>query len=305
MRTILLSIIILVSSCSKSSYEWIDYSKTDGLFKIDASKKFEVFSTSPTPASIEKTIKNLEQAKAFYDEIFNENLVFVVLFIDNQNWNKYAFSPPPGMPQAYYEGVVVLGLNNSVMALQGREMFNHMPEEEMEALKESFGPELNLDLFFRDALSLHELGHLYQFYKTGKGSQRRWLSELFGNMCQIAAADSFEDKSTLNHMETYQNMVSKMSKGYKPPFNTLKQFESNYLEIIQTGSNYGWYQIQFYQTAKKLLSLKGKSILPKLREFLIESDVDNVGSLNDNEFDLLLEENFDEETLTLLHSIVK
>ena len=198
------------------------------------------------------------------------------MFIDNPNWNKYAFSPPPGMPQAHHQGNIVLGLGRSIIATRAEQGLKQVPDSELKILKQHFGEELNLDLFFRDALSLHELGHLYQFYKTGKGTQRHWLNEIFGNLCQVAAAKNLVSLDVFNRMDVYQSFLINSNQWGELKFKTLDQFEEYYFEVINQGRNYGWYQSQFYLNAKVLYSKFGDDFLNEFRNFLIDINPDRV-----------------------------
>lgn len=271
--------------------DWIDRSKHEGLFKIEATPKFETYASVKNPENIANTIRNLEAAKKYFDEIFDEDLNFAVLFIDNDNWDKYAFAPPPGMPQAYYEGNMVLGLGKSIMAQNHERGLENATAADLDLLKKHFGNEIDLDLFFRDALSIHELGHLYQSYRTGRNSQRKWINELFGNLCQIAAIKNFENPKTFDKMDSYQEYVIRTNPWGDPKYKTLDQFENDYFEIFKQGRNYGWYQTKFYTMAKALYSNYGDDILVKFRNFQIKTDIDTIGKINNDElYDRMLAE---------------
>lgn len=209
MRNYLIVLIDLITSCKQTGSDWIDRSKHEGLYDISYSESFETYCTEENPMDIKNTIDNLEQAKEYFNNMFNEDLNFAVLFIDNHNWDKYAFAPPPGMPQSYYDGSMVLGLGRSLMADRWKQGLSQFQENELDSLRQIFGEDLNLDLFFRDALSLHELGHLYQFYKTSEKSQRRWLNEVFGNLCQVAATNNLNTKDALIRMDHFQSLLIK------------------------------------------------------------------------------------------------
>ncbi|PIA79558.1 hypothetical protein BFR04_01565 [Gaetbulibacter sp. 4G1] len=288
------------NSCNQQKTDWIDRSKHEGLHNITLSDKFETYATEVQPANLENTIKNLELAKAYFDKIFDENLNFAVLFVDNQNWDKYAFTPPPGMPQAHHEGNIILGINKSVMANGFEQALSQMPPQATQELKKYFGEPINLDKFFRDCLALHELGHLYQFYKTSKSSQRNWLNELFGNLCQVAAAKSFKNQTTFKQMDSYQNLLIRGNQWGELNYKTLQQFENNYFDVLKSGRNYGWYQTQFYTMAKELYSKYGDSLVTKFRTFLIDTDVQKLGELNDVELNEIIKKTFGEDVLSIL-----
>lgn len=300
MRIFLFAIIILVSSCKQVDSDWIDRTKHEGLYEINYSESFEIYCTEENPKNIKSTIGNLEQAKTYFDKTFNEDLNFAVLFVDNPNWDKYAFSPPPGMPQAHYQGNIVLGLGRSVMALRAEQGLEQVPDPKLEILRQHFGKELNLDLFFRDALSLHELGHIYQFYKTGKGTQRHWLNEIFGNLCQVAAAKNLATQDVFNRVDVYQHFLTNANQWGELKFKTLNQFEEDYFEVLKQGRNYGWYQSQFYTKAKELYSKFGDEFLNEFRSFLIDVNPDKVGIMNDEELNELMINTFGNQVVEIL-----
>jgi hypothetical protein len=300
MRAYMLSMLFLIISCNQNKPDWIDRTKHEGLERIYLDQSFEVYTSQSNPDHIENTLQNLEQAKSYYDQTFNEDINFAVLFIDNQNWKTYAFAPPPGMPQAYYKGNMVLGLGKSVMASRWEEGLKRYPQERLDSLRMLFGDEIDLDLFFRDALSLHELGHLYQFYKTGEKSQRRWLNEMFGNLCQVAASKNLEDKNVFNRMDYFQLFLLRENLWGELSFSSLDEFENSYFEIIEQGRNYGWYQTQFFIKAKLLYANFGDSFLNDFRNFIIENDPDKVGEINDVQLTQKMREAFGDEAMEIL-----
>ncbi len=300
MKTYLIILLILASSCNQDNSDWIDRTKHEGLHNIKYSTSFETYCTEENPKGIKNTIKNLEQAKIYFDKIFKEDLNFAVLFVDNSNWNKYAFSPPPGMPQVHYQGNMVLGLENSIMSMGAKQGLKQVPDSKLGLLKQHFGEELNLDLFYRDALSLHELGHLYQFYKTGKGTQRHWLNELFGNLCQVAASQNLSTQDVFNQMDVYQLFLINANQWGELNFKTLEQFEDDYYEILKKGQNYGWYQTQFYLKAKELYATFGDKFIHDFRDFLIEINPDKIGRMDDKGLNELMSNKFGNQVVQIL-----
>ncbi|MGV6831190.1 MAG: hypothetical protein ACWA5P_06475 [bacterium] len=295
-------ILMLLStiSCVEQNSDWINRTKHEGLYTLQSTTLFEVYCTEPQPKNIDNTVDNLKQAKKYFDNIFNEDLNFAVLFIDNQNWNKYAFAPPPGMPQAYHDGNIVLGFGQSIMNKRWTQKLNTRPVINVDSLKTHFGEDLNLDLFFRDALSLHELGHVYQFYRTSKQSQRRWLNEVFGNLCQVAAAHNLKNRECLHRMDYFQNLLIKENLWGNINYKTLDQFENEYFNIINQGSNYGWYQTQFYFIAKKLYLRFGDEFLNDLRNFLIEVDPKKIGILDNHSLNEKMSNTFGQEVIQIM-----
>lgn len=300
MRIYLIAAIVLLTSCKQEDSDWIDRSKHKGLFDINYSESFETYCTEQYPEHIENTVENLEQAKKYFDEVFNEDLQFAVLFVDNSNWDRYAFSPPPGMPQAYDQGNIVLGLGSSVMSMRAMQGLQQVPDSKLEILKKHFGEEIDLDLFYRDALALHELGHLYQFYKTGKGTQRHWLNEVFGNLSQVSAAKNLSSEDVFNRMDSYQLVLIEANQWGTLKYKTLKQFEQDYFEVLKQGQNYGWFQTQFYVKAKELYLEFGDEFLNDFRNFLIDTNPEKVGKLDDNKLKELMISAFGNEVVEIL-----
>lgn len=300
-RTLQATLLLMtVLSWSQNNSDWIDRTKHEGLFQLELTDKFEVYASLNESERIKNTVTTLEKAKKYYDRVFDENLNFAVLFVDDTNWNKYAFTPPPGMPQAYYEGNIVLGLGKTVMARNAERGLQMAPPPVQDLLKKHFGEPLNLDLFFTDALSIHELGHLYQFYRTGKKFQRRWLNELFGNLCQVGAARSFDTSVAIDRMDALQMTMSKGKQFENLEFKTLDQFENDYFKIMTQGHNYGWYQTQFYFKAKKLHAEFGDGFLTKFRKFLIDTNPEKIGILNNAALDKLLLESFGKDAMEII-----
>lgn len=293
-----LMITVVFNSCKQA--DWIDRTKHEGLHNIALSDNFETYTTNDQPKNIEATINNLELAKSYFDKIFNEDLNFAVLFIDDENWDKYSFTPTRGMPQAYYEGNIVLGLNKSEMAIGFEQGLSQMPPQVTQGLKSYFGEPINLDSFFRDGLALHELGHLYQFYKTGDNNQRRWLNELFGNLCQIGAARSFEDSTTFNQMDSFQNLLIRGNQWGNLKYKTLAEFETNYFDVMKESRNYGWYQTQFFVMAKKLHNKFGDDIISKFRNLLVTINLKNHDKMDDKTLNNIMLEEFGQEVMNIL-----
>jgi hypothetical protein len=186
------------------------------------------------------------------------------------------------------------------MANGVEQALTQMPPQVADQLKDYFGDPIDLDKFFRDGLALHELGHLYQFYKTGKNGQRKWLNELFGNLCQVAAAKNFKDSTTFDQMDVYQNLLIRGNQWGTLNYKTLDQFEESYYDVLKSGRNYGWYQTQFYQMAKELYSIHGDAFVNKFRDFLIASDVDTIGKLDNEKLKEMMLKEFGDEVMKVV-----
>lgn len=301
MRSSIILVLILVSSCKQVKSDWIDRSLHEGLYNLDYSESFETYSINKNPKNIKNTIGNLEEAKLYYDAIFKEDLSFAVLFVDNQNWDKYAYAPPPGMPQSFYGGNILLGLGKSVMASRWEQTLSQFSGSEIDTLKFHFGDSIDLDLFFRDGLSLHELAHLYQFVKIDDGMQRRWLSELFANLCQVGAAKNLSNNSVYYQMDVFQQLLIDKELWGDVQYRTLQDFEEHYFDIMKLGRNYGWYQTQFYVIAKQLHEKYGDDVLQNFRNLLIAIDPKKVSEIEDDKLELLIEQYLGKEALNIIN----
>jgi len=300
MKYYLLLGLLIILSCNEEKSDWINRSLHKELFELNYSEKFETYATVEQPENIKRTIQILEYSKDFYDKVFEEDLNFAVLFVDHKNWDKYTFAPPPGMPQAYYDGNIVLGFEKSVMASRATQGVEKAPDKVKEHLRKIYGEDIDLDLFYRDALSIHELGHLYQFYRTSKKTQRKWMNELFANLCQVGAARNIKDQYIFDQMDVFQVFLINANQWGNLKFKNLDQFERSYFDVLKQGRNYAWYQVQFYTIAKELYSKYGDTILVKFREVLIKTDEDKVGTLDNLELNKILMEELGSETMEII-----
>ena len=101
-------------------------------------------------------------------------------------------------------------------------------------------------------------------------------------------------------MDSYQNLLIRGNQWGELKYKTLQQFENDYLDVIASGRNYGWYQTQFYVMAKKLYEKHGDDIVNKFRDFLIAYNVDAHGIIDDNELNSLLKESFGDDVANIL-----
>jgi len=299
MKYYLLLGLFIIASCNEEKTDWINRTLHEGLVELNYSEKFETYATEEQPENIKRTIQILESSKDYYDKVFDEDLNFAVLFVDNKNWNTYAFTPPPGMPQAY-DGNIVLGIEKSVMATRAKQGVENAPNDVKEHLRKIYGEDIDLDLFYRDVLSIHELGHLYQFYRTSNRTQRKWMNELFANLCQVAAAKNIKDESVFDQMDVFQIFMINANQWGNLKFKNLDQFEKYYFDVLKQGRNYAWYQVQFYTMAKELYSKYGDSILVKFREVLIKTDEEKVGRIDNIELNKILIEELGNETMEII-----
>lgn len=277
----LLSFFLIISSRGQES--WIDTSPHSGLRELRTDYSFKTLVSNNSVKSITGTLKRLNAAKQYFDEIFNTDLDFAVLFVENEKWGKHAYFPPPGLPQAIH-GNVILGLDKSVLSITVEETIDRLPEQHQAMLKPVYGDDINLDLFYRDILSIHELAHLYHF-KEGTNPQRKWLQELFATMSMYSFVKE-KSKYAYDLMNTYPEFV--LNSGDRmPEHKTLKDFEEKYVQNLSP-QNYEWFQMQFYQHARSIIDSGDRHILERLHNFLINTDLDRKARLTDEELSLQL-----------------
>lgn len=272
------------SQKKETSEKWIDTTIHKGLAELDTDYPFQVLVSNDSIKTTSETTKNLNSAKSYFDEIFNMDLNFAVLFIENKHWNEYAYFPPPGIPQAW-KGNVILGLEKSSISKQVANSLTNLPEEHLLSLKKVYGKDINLDLFYREALSIHELAHLYHLY-YGTRPQRKWLQELFANMSMYAFAKK-NCGTCYDQMNTFP-MFSKQLGDDIAEFKSLQDFEKKYVENLHP-RNYEWFQFQFYYKAKDIIGKNGENILVKLKDFLVKTDLSKTHQMSDEELAIRLE----------------
>ena len=283
MRTLILFIWTVVLICCvttqlQAQESWIDTSIHDGLIELQTKYSFKTLVSDDSINTTTETLSHLNNAKLYFDKIFQTELDFAVLFIENKKWNKHAYFPPPGLPQAG-KGNIILGLDKSIVSQEVEKMITQLPKQYWATLKPVYGETINLDLFYRETLAIHELAHLYHF-KEGTKPQRKWLQELFATMSMYSFINE-QQNSLFDLMNTYPEFVLQ-SGDRMAEYKTLKDFEEKYVQKL-TPQNYEWYQMQLYKAAKSIIDSKGSDILIRLHDFLIRTDLSKTELLTDSE----------------------
>lgn len=283
--TFTISILICVLSHSLTAQEsWIDAAKHQDLIELKTDYPFKTFVSTDTIYSSNETLKNIANAKSYFDKIFQTDLDFTVMLIEKEKWNQFAYYPPPGNPQAA-NGNIILGLGKSVVAQMVEGMVNQFPAASLTSLKSAYGENLNLDLFYKETLALHELGHLYHL-KQGVNSQRKWLDELFATMAMYADV-KHDCNSCYDRMNAYPEFVLNIE-NRTAEFQTLANFEEMYVQQLPP-LNYEWLQMHFYVNAKAIVDATNETVLIKLRDFIIKTDLGKAEKLSDADLAIRLE----------------
>lgn len=290
--------VILVCSFSTllhAQKTWIDTNIHNGLQELNTPYPFKVLVSNDTINTTTNTLNNLNRAKLYFDNIFETDLDFAVMFLENNVWNKHAYFPPPGLPQAG-KGNIILGLEKSVVSREVEKIISQLPEQYWTSLKPVYGEDIDLDLFYRETLAIHELAHLYHF-KEGTKPQRKWLQELFATMSMYSFIKE-KAIAAYNLMDTYPEFVLK-SGDKMAEFKTLNDFETKYVQQLKP-QNYEWFQMQFYKKAKNIVDAGNKEIIIKLRNFLINTDLSVNDRLSNSELSARLEEEVGKEVADIL-----
>ena len=172
------------------------------------------------------------------------------------------------MAQAW-AGNIFLGSGKSVVARQAENQLKNLPQEQLTHLKNHYGDPLNMDLFYRNNVGIHELGHLYQFIEVSKG-QRRWLQEVFATYAARSYLVKFQPKlaaATLAYVE-----IGTEAHEHHIKYRSLKAFEELFIEGLGP-QNYEWFQFQLFKKVVVLHEKFGIEGLVKLRNFLVATDL--------------------------------
>lgn len=274
------AVIALLSVCA---YCWgamasVESATDEGLILVHDDTPFPVYISSSEHVAPHSTLTQLAAAKVFFDKLFKFDLPFSVLFIENEKWQDHAFFGPPGMPQAG-NGKIILSAEKSVIAHLVEKRMTNLSGNSISALVEVYGRPLNLDLFYRDALSVHELAHLYHFRAASK-PQRKWLQELFATLSMIAFFENYSDHA-FDTMNTYPSFAIHFAEQHAE-FKTLTAFEEKYVTGMKP-QNYEWYQFKLYHHARSIIDKEGYAVIPKLLTFLIDTDLEKTRHLSDEE----------------------
>ncbi|WP_372757050.1 hypothetical protein [Mariniflexile sp.] len=295
LKNLIAFLICCLITQSEAQESWIDKSIHKGLIELNTDYAFKTLVSNDSIKTTKETLKNLNNARLYFNNIFETQLDFAVLFIDNKAWNKHAYFPPPGLPQAG-KGNVILGLDKSVVSTEAEIIISQLPEHYSASLKPVYGEDVNLDLFYREVLSIHELAHLYHF-KEGTKPQRNWLQELFATMSMYAFVKE-KSKTLYQLMDTYPEFVIQ-SGDRMAEYRTLKDFEDKYVQQL-TPQNYEWFQMKFYQNAKAIIDSDKSDVLIRLQKFLINTDLSSTEPFSDQELLIRLQKDVGKEVADIL-----
>jgi hypothetical protein len=285
MRT---SFLVLFFLCFYNGYVfaqslWPDSSKHQDLNLVSTANNISVF-TSQIAQVDENTLNLLKDAKRYFDQVFEMDFPIAILFVSNAEWNEYAYFPPPGMPQAW-AGNIFLGSDKSVVAMEAEQQLKNLPVEQLKKLQQHFGAPIDMDLFYRNNVAVHELGHCYHHYEATK-PQRRWIMEVFATYA--ARAYLVKHRPSLAAATAAYAGVGSQAHFPFVKHTALDQFEKLYLPGLGP-QNYEWFQFQFFNKAVQLEREFGVTGLVNLRNFLTATDLTQTDLLNNRELQSVLQ----------------
>lgn len=274
---IFLIFLLLPFSALLAQESWPDTSKHEGLKWVENKARLHVFISEKAQVD-SLSLHYLKEARTYFDSIFGMYFPVAVLYVSNDEWNQYAYYPPPGMPQAW-AGNIFLGSEKSIVAQQAEQQLNNLPKAQLTELQTHFGTPLNMDLFYRHNVAIHELGHLYHFYEA-RESQRKWLQEVFATYATHAYLLKFQPDLAAAS-QAYADIGSQ-ALFPQIKHTSLEAFERLYLSGLGP-QNYEWFQFQLFEKALQLYDQFGIEGLLKLRGFLVATDLEHHPALNNDD----------------------
>jgi hypothetical protein len=158
--------------------------------------------------------------------------------------------PPYGMPHYGQASLVVAGENASFW--RGFIPLLRTARPELVARARSvYGEQIDLGSFF-DLLVVHELAHAFASRRAER-FPRRWLDELFANLCLHSFVASVEPQVLPLLVAFPAAYVTVDASHFR--HTTLDDFERLYSGM--EGVNYGWYQCRFHVAAGRLYDTEG------------------------------------------------
>lgn len=235
-----------------------DASPYAGLTKVPGFP-FAVWSSRETEERAEELATRCEAAYWFLGERLERRPEVTLLALSATDWSRFA-TAPFGMP-GYADGHLVLaGAPSQFSAGLARLLDLAEPDLQQWArdVYGSPGGDIDLDPFFT-LLSVHELGHGFQRTTPGR-FPRRWLDELFGNVC-LHSHIAEESPATLPVLETFPLAFGTIDPAHFR-HRSLADFERLYIGVGM--ENYAWYQCRLHVLAKRLYDADGAEPLRRL-----------------------------------------
>jgi hypothetical protein len=125
-----------------------------------------------------------------------------------------------------------------------------------------------------DTWVAHDLGHAYHL-ERGAWFPRRWLMELFADLCAYAAL-ALAEPAALPALRTFPQALCAVAPEALP-FSSLAAFEARYGGEPLDVATYLWYHGRLFRLAEQLYAALGESALQRLWAVFVVSGVSDVG----------------------------
>lgn len=231
--------------------------------------QFPVYASAGTERQAQSIAVRCRNAREFLGSALEFEPQMNVLVLAPENWDEYANFPVYGMPHYTDERTLAVAGQDNGFWQSMTPPVEALPPEAARAMKAAYGQpdgSINLSPFF-DLLTVHELGHLFQFQAKCQ-FPRLWLAELFCNVCLHAYTVAVEPEQ-LPALETFPQMVANLEVA-ELRYRSLEDFERLYIDV--GAQNYGWYQCRFHVAAKRIYEAGGIEALQRLWKAFLQSD---------------------------------
>jgi hypothetical protein len=231
---------------------------------------FPVYVSDGTEERARQIAERCRSARHFLGVTFDFELQLRVLVLNPEHWREYATFPVYGMPHyTDAQTLAVAGEDNDFWQSMAPPVDALLPQA-AEVMRAAYGQtdgSIDLSLFF-DLLAVHEMGHLCHL-QASLQFPRRWLMELFCNICLHAYVVAREPQKVLA-LEAFPSVIAG-GEVSQLRYRSLADFERLYTDVGP--HNYGWYQCRFHVAAKDIYNAGGVEALKRLwKVFLISNE---------------------------------
>ncbi len=229
---------------------------------------FPVYVSHGTEQRAGQIAERCRSARHFLGVTFDFEPQLRVLVLNPEDWREYATFPVYGMPHyTDAQTLAVAGEDNDFWQSMAPPV-DALPPQAAEVMRAAYGQSdgsVDLSLFF-DLLAVHEMGHLCHL-QASLQFPRRWLMELFCNICLHAYVVAREPEKVLA-LEAFPSVIAG-GEVSQLRYRSLADFERLYTDVGP--QNYGWYQCRFHVAAKDIYSAGGVEALERLWRVFLQS----------------------------------
>ncbi len=200
-------------------------------------------------------------ATEFLDPVLGLPPPVVIWVLNASDWDRFSPDSTYGMPH-YAQGNLYLAGGRAEfwrgLAQLIADRADPVQQERFAHVYRGADGEADLTPFF-DLLAVHELAHAFADRRSSS-FPRRWLAELFANLCLHAYVAACEP-NRLEVLEVFPEVYAGLD-GRDFPLHTLTEFEAVYSAM--DGANYAWFQSRFHRAAAGIHEAAGIDALHRL-----------------------------------------